>query len=114
MLGAISEPYARHTALLHKDFRDIGVEMYCSAQLAKESAHCLHNGSSSPHRKVNAPLTLQVMNHGVDRWGVKRVAADEQRMEGEALPQEVVLHELGNIAIDALVRLHPDEIRRHL
>ena len=111
---AIRKPNPRHTALLHEDFGDIGVEMDGSAQFPEKPAHGLHNRSRPPDRIVDPPLALQVVDHGVDGGSVKRVAADEQRVEGEDLPQKVVLDELGNIAIDALVRLHLDEIGRDL
>ena len=42
------------------------------------------NESARPaHGKVHPPLAFEVVNHGVDRGGLKRIAADEKGVEGE-------------------------------
>ncbi len=63
---------------------------------------------------MDAPLALQVVDHGVDRRRVEWVATDQQRMEREAAAQEFILHELRGVAVHAQVALHLDQIGRDL
>ena len=48
------------------------------------------------------------------RGRIERVAADQQRVEGEAAAQELILDELRDVAVDAQIRLQPDQVGRDL
>ena len=50
------------------------------------------------------------MNHGVDRGGLKRIAADEKGMKAEDLTQQRMLHVTGDEAVNRFLRAQPNEI----
>ena len=86
--------------------------MHPTAQFGEQLAHRRDDCAGAAHRIMNPPFAFEVVDHGVDRRRVERVTADQQRMEGEALAQKVVFDELRQIAVDAAVRLHLDQVGR--
>ena len=62
-------------------------------------------GPRAAHGEMDAPLALEEADEGVDRRGLERVAADEQRMEAEDLPELVALDVLGDHPVHGAVAL---------
>lgn len=61
----------------------------------------------------HSPATLQRMDQRVDGWHVKRITADQQRLEAEGLAQMRVAHEIRHDPINRLVALQAYELRHH-
>jgi hypothetical protein len=70
---------------------DRSVQLDVAPSSLEQLAERLDQRAGAAHRVPHAPLALEVVDHRVDAGGVERVAADEQRVEAEALAQEVVL-----------------------
>src|SRR6185295_11148874 len=58
------------------------------------------------------PLALEERDQGVDRARLERVAADEERMERQRLPEALVLYEPTHGPIDGPVGAKARELRR--
>ena len=70
------------------------------------------NESARPaHGKVHPPLAFEVVNHGVDRGGLKRVAADEEGMKGEDFAETLGFDVAGGHLPHGAVGAESDQIR---
>ena len=72
---------------VHRDFIDPRVQVQRPAHLGEQPQQPIHDRARAAHRKMHAPFALQVMDHRVDRTRLERIAADQQRMKAEHLPQ---------------------------
>jgi len=59
---------------------------------------------------VNAPFSLEIVNHGVDGGGLERIATDEKRMEGEDLTQALRLDMTRGHLPHRAIRTESDEV----
>ncbi len=89
--------------VFNKDLIDFRAFVNLPALLTDEFFHSIHNGTGSAHGVVYAPLALEIMNHGVDGGSLKWIAANQQRVEGETLSQEIILYKLGSVLIDRFI-----------
>ena len=78
-----AEPDSRRRTVFDEKFVHGRVEAKLSTQIFQEFDEGLDKGARASHGKVNAPFALQIVNHGVDGRGLKRVATNEKGMEGE-------------------------------
>ncbi len=88
--------------------------MHLDVEFAKELAKGIDNRTCATHGVVNAPLALKVVDQHIERGRIKGIAANQQRVKGEAAAQEFVVNKLADIVIDAAVRAKADEVGRHL
>ena len=65
-----------------------------------------------PRSPPHAAVLFELVDQGVDRAGLHRVAADQQRMEAEGLAQVLVLHVRSGHRIDRSPRLVFHQCRR--
>ena len=63
------------------------------------------------HGEVDSPLAFEPVDQQVDGRGAKRVPTDEQRLEGEDLPERVIFDVVRYESIEALVRAQSNQIR---
>ena len=80
--------------LFNQDAVDFRVEVNFDAQLLQETAERVDYGSGPSEGVVDAPLPFKVVDKDVDAGGGEGIAADQERLEGEAAAQEVVLEKL--------------------
>ena len=59
---------------------------------------------------MNAPLALEIVNHGVDGGGLEWIASDEKRMEGEDFAESLVFHMTGSHLPNGSVGAKSDQI----
>ena len=97
----------------NEDFSDLLLIMEAAAHVFNQLHQGVDDGARAAHRVMHTPLPLQIMDHRIDGRGVEGISAHQQRVEGETLPQEIILHESAHIAVHRLVRLQLDEVRRH-
>jgi len=92
-------------AVFDEEFVNGRVEAEFSTQIFQEFDEGLDEGTGAAHGKVDAPFTLEVVDHGVDGGGLERIASDEKGMKGEdfaeALALDVARGHLPNGAIGA-------------
>ena len=116
MRSPLGEPDAGRAPRRRFDFDlgDFTIQQHRAADLGEQPHERADERAGAAHREPHAPLLLQRMDQRIDRRALEGVAADEQRMEAEYLPQplvaEVAVHELR----DRLVRLQSHEIRHDL
>ena len=60
------------------DLVNIGASSNRDLLFLHQLRECIHQRSGTPHTEVDTPLTLKVMNEGVDRCCGVRVATDQQ------------------------------------
>ena len=87
-----------------------GVESDLDAELGEQAGERADDGGGSAERVVDAPLPLQPVDEHVDGAGLEGVSADQQGLEGEDLPEPLILHEAGDQAVDRLVGAEPDHV----
>ena len=87
-----------------------GVEANLDAELGEQAGERADDGGGSAERVVDAPLPLQPVDEHVDGAGLEGVSADQQGLEGEDLPEPLILHEAGDEAVDRLVGAEPDHV----
>ena len=76
------------------------------AALALDQAdQAAHQAAGAAHREMHAETPLQKGDQAIHRGGGERVAADQQRLEGQHHAQPLVLHVLAGQAVDAAVAL---------
>ena len=80
---ARAEPDTCGSTVFDEKFVHGRVEANFAAKILKKFDQGLDQGSGSTHCEVNAPFSLQIVNHGVDGGRLERIATDEKRMEGE-------------------------------
>ncbi len=71
----------------------------------------MNESARSAHGKVHPPLAFEVVNHGVDRGGLKRVAPDEKGVEGEDFAETLGFDVAGGHLPHGAVGTEPDQIR---
>ena len=59
---------------------------------------------------MNAPLALEIVNHGVDGGGLEWIASDEKRMEGEDFAESLVFHMTGSHLPNGSVGAKSDQV----
>ena len=59
---------------------------------------------------MNAPFTLEIMDHSVDGGGLERIASDEKRMEGEDFAEPLVFHMTGSHLPNGPVGAKSDQV----
>src|SRR5690625_1737037 len=84
VLCSIGKPHSGSSAAVHDDLFDWRVEMKLPSLPANQLHKRIHQCTGSAHDVMDPPLSLQIMDHGVDGGSVKRVAAYQQRMKREA------------------------------
>ena len=70
----------------------------------------MNESARSAHGKVHPPLAFEVVNHGVDRGGLKRVAADEEGMKGEDFAETLGFDVAGGHLPNGTIGAKADEI----
>ena len=98
-------------AIFQKEFVHGGVQSDFSSEILEKFDEGLNESPGSSHRKVNAPLALEIVDHGVDGGGLERVASDEEGMEGKNLAKALVFHMAAGHLPDGSVRTKSNEIR---
>ena len=116
-LGAKGFPGAKtdsgHSVIFDEKLVNRSVEAKLTAQVLEEFDEGLHEGAGAPHGKVHAPLALEVVDHGVDRRGLERVAANEKGMERENFPQALVFHVAASHLPNGTVGAETDKVGGH-
>ncbi len=107
--GHPGDPAVRGVDPLHRR-----VEPDLAAEFVEELDQRRDQRSGAALDEEDPPVAFEIVDEGVDRRRGVGVAADEQRVEAEDLPQLIVLDELGDDGVDAAVALEPDELRRDL
>ena len=97
-------------AVFDKEFVDGRVEAEFSTQIFQEFDEGLDEGAGATHGKMNAPFALKVVDHGVDGGGLKGVAADEKRMEGEDFAEALRLNVARGHLPDGAIGAEADEV----
>ena len=97
--------------ITHQDLPDRGVDMYLAALFNKQFMKRIHNCTGSAYCIMDAPLSFQVMDHGIDAGGIKRIAANQQRMKGKYLPQKIISDVLRDILVYIFIGLQPYQVR---
>ncbi len=82
-----------------------------AAEVLEQLDHALDQRAGAAAREPHAPLLLERVDQRVDRAGLERVAADEQRVEAERLAQLRVLDVAADHRIDRAERLVAHQLR---
>src|SRR4051812_4751710 len=81
---------ARRAAAGYQKLLNRRVEADIDVELPEQPYQASHDRAGPAARGVHAPLALEPVDEQVDGRGAERVAAHEQRLEGEDLPQSLV------------------------
>ena len=98
-------------AVFDEEFLDGRVEAEFPTQIFQEFDEGLDEGARAAHGKVDAPFALEVVDHGVDRGGLERIASDEEGMEGEDFAEALRLNVARGHLPDGAIRAEADEVR---
>ena len=109
--GSIGQTDAGGGTAVYQYLLYLSIQVELAAQLFNQSGHCRHQRARAALRIMYAPFPFQVMDHGVDRRRIKRIAANQQRVEGKNAAQKIVFHEAGGVLVDRFMRLQLDEVR---
>jgi hypothetical protein len=112
---AVAEPHAGGAAapLVDHDLGHLGREPELAPELLEQPREPGDHRSRAAHGEPHPPLLLEVVDERIDGRALERVAADEQGMEAEHLPQPLVLDVAADEAGHRLVRLQPDQVPGH-
>ena len=95
------------------DLGDLGAIAQLAADMAHQIGHRLHQRAGAAHGVVHAPPLLQIVDQAVERGGVERIAADEQRMKAQREAQFRAFHPVRDIGVDAVVPAQPQQPWQH-
>ena len=107
---ARAEPDSCRRTVFYEELIDGGVETNLSAQILQKFDQGLDQGSGSAHGEVNAPLALEIVDHGVDGGGLERIASDEERVKGEDFAESLVFHMTGSHLPNGSVGAKADQV----
>jgi hypothetical protein len=96
------------------DLRHLGVVLDGAPELLEHLQEAPHQRAGAPHGKPHAPLLLELVDQGVDGGGLERIAAHEQRVEREHLPQSLVADEAVHVGHHGAIGAKAHEIRDDL
>src|SRR5579883_14292 len=108
---SIFQQYACCSLFLEQNlFHGIATANFAS-QIAQKLFHRRNEGIHPPWCVMYSSQAFKVWYHAVDGAGAERVAADEERMEGEDHAQLRVVKIARNVAIDAALRSQAYQFR---
>jgi hypothetical protein len=112
VLGAVLQPDAGDAALGGGDAVDRRVQPHLPAQILEQPHHAANEGAGAAAREPHAPLPLQRVDQGVDGGGGEGIAAHQQGVEAEGLPEVRVLDVLGHLVVDRAPGLELGQLGR--
>ena len=109
--GLILEDDSRRTASSQRDLLHRGIEPNLDPDILQEPDQAPHDRRRASHREVNPPLALEPVDQEIDRGRPKGIAADQQRLKGEHLPERVVFDVVRHETVEASIGSKAHEVR---
>ncbi len=110
----VRQPDAGGTPALHHDLVSLGIQDDPAALPLDHARHRARDRCDAAHRVMDAEFLLQMADQRIHRGDVERIAADEQRVEGQRHPQPFVPDPPRRVGRHRTVGTVPGELRQHL
>ena len=111
--AAVGQANAAGGPVLDQDLAHALAAAHLTALPFDQAHQAADQAAGAAHREVHAELPLEEGDQAIDRGGAERVAAHQQRLEGEHHAQALVLHMLAGQLIDGAIALQPHQVGHH-
>ena len=91
--GGLNDVPGLAALCLERDPIDRRIEPECAAEVVEQPHEAANQRAGASLGKEHAPLSLDPVDQRVDRTRLQRIAADEQGVEAECLPEVFVFDE---------------------